>query len=93
MIIISRGGIVEEPALAKALKSGQLAGAAVDCFVEEPPPADHVFYDTPNLIMTPHMAGAYEGFWPAMLQLFTENVTRFVQGRPLLNQANKRLGY
>jgi phosphoglycerate dehydrogenase-like enzyme len=92
-IIISRGGIVEERALADALKSGHLAGAAVDCYVQEPPPPDHFFYDTPNLIMTPHLAGAYEGFWPAMINLFTENLGRFVQGRPLLNQANKRLGY
>jgi phosphoglycerate dehydrogenase-like enzyme len=93
VIIISRGGIVQERALSDALKSGHLSGAAVDCYVQEPPSSDHFFYDTPNLIMTPHMAGAYEGFWPAMLRLFTENFRRFVEGRPLLNQANKRLGY
>lgn len=93
IIIISRGGIVDEPALAEALRNGHVAGAAVDCFVQEPPPPDHVFYDTPNLIMTPHMAGAYEGFWPAMIRLFTENLRRFQQGLPLLNQANKRLGF
>ena len=93
VIIISRGGIVNESALAAALRDGHIAGAAVDCFVQEPPPSDHVFYDTPNLIMSPHIAGAYEGFWPAMIQLFTENLRRFHQGRPLLNQANKRLGY
>jgi len=93
VIIISRGGIVDEPALAAALRDGHLAGAAVDCFVQEPPPSEHVFYDTPNLIMSPHMAGAYEGFWPAMISLFTENLRRFRLGQPLLNQANKRLGY
>jgi phosphoglycerate dehydrogenase-like enzyme len=93
VIIISRGGIVQEKALADALVSGHLAGAAVDCFEQEPPPSDHFFYDTPNLIMTPHMAGAFEGFWPAMMNLFTENLRRFHEGRPLLNQTNKRLGY
>ncbi|MEO6874367.1 MAG: NAD(P)-dependent oxidoreductase, partial [Opitutaceae bacterium] len=93
VIIISRGGIVDEAALAAALRDGQLAGAAVDCFVQEPPPSDHPFYDAPNLIMSPHMAGAYEGFWPAMIGLFTENLRRFHLGQPLLNQANKRLGY
>lgn len=93
VIIISRGGIVDEPALAAALRDGHLAGAAVDCFVQEPPPPEHVFYDTPNLILSPHMAGAYEGFWPAMISLFTENLRRFRLGQPLLNQANKRLGY
>jgi phosphoglycerate dehydrogenase-like enzyme len=93
VVIISRGGIVQERALADALASGHLAGAAVDCFEQEPPPSKHFFYDTPNLIMTPHMAGAFEGFWPAMMQLFAENLRRFHDGRPLLNQTNKRLGY
>ncbi len=93
IIIISRGGIVDETALAEALHTGHIAGAAVDCFVQEPPLSDHIFYDAPNLIMTPHMAGAFEGFWPALIKLFTENLRRFNQGLPLLNQANKRLGY
>ena len=43
--------------------------------------------------MTPHMAGAYEGFWAAFFDLFAANVHRFSKGEPLLNQANKRLGY
>lgn len=93
IIIISRGGIVTERALADALVSGRVAGAAVDCYDQEPPPSEHFFYEVPNLIMTPHLAGAFEGFWPAMIQLFTENLRRFQRGEPLLNQANKRLGY
>lgn len=93
VIIISRGGIVQERALADVLVGGHLGGAAVDCFEQEPPPPEHFFYDTPNLIMTPHMAGAFEGFWPAMMSLFAENLRRFHEGRPLLNQTNKRLGY
>ncbi len=93
VIIISRGGIVQERPLADALRHGHLAGAAVDCFEQEPPPADHFFYETPNLIMTPHMAGAFEGFWPAMMTLLTENLRRYHAGQPLHNQTNKRLGY
>lgn len=93
VIIISRGGIVQERPLADALQSGRLAGAAVDCFEQEPPPSTHFFYDTPNLIMTPHMAGAFEGFWAAMMQLFTENLRRYAARQPLHNQTNKLLGY
>jgi phosphoglycerate dehydrogenase-like enzyme len=93
ILIISRGGIVNENALADALRSGQIAGAAVDCFVEEPLRSDHVFHDVPNIILTPHIAGAFEGFWPAMLVLFTENLRRFTAGKSLLNTANKQLGY
>jgi len=93
VVIISRGGIVQERALADALASGHIGGAAVDCFEQEPPSPGHFFYDTPNLIMTPHMAGAFEGFWAAMMDLFAENLRRFHEGRPLLNRTDKRLGY
>lgn len=93
LILISRGGIVGERALADALLSGHVAGAVVDCFEQEPLPPEHFFHDTPRLILTPHMAGAFEGFWPAMIGLFTENLRRHRAGLPLLNQANKRLGY
>ena len=57
LINTSRGGIVDEPALAEALRSGQLAGAAIDVFQEEPLPAAPHFEDCPNLLLTPHIAG------------------------------------
>lgn len=50
MVIISRGGIVNETALAAALRDGQLAAAAVDCYVHEPLPPDHFLFDVPNLL-------------------------------------------
>ncbi len=55
----ARGGIVDEAALADALRSGHLAGAALDVFAEEPlgPEAGAVFEGVPNLILTPHIAG------------------------------------
>ena len=93
MVIISRGGIVAEPALADALRSGQLAEAVVDCFVREPLPADHFFFDVPNLILTPHMSGVYEGFWPLMVGLIGENLRRLKAGQPLLNLTNRQHGY
>jgi len=93
MIIISRGGIVAEAALASALRRGQLAEAAVDCFVREPLPPDHPFFDVPNLIMTPHMSGVYEGFWPIMVALLGENLRRHRSGLPLLNPTHRQHGY
>lgn len=93
LVIISRGGIVAEPALADALRSATLAGAAVDCFVREPPPPDHVFFNAPNLILTPHMSGVYAGFWPVMNHLLCENLRRFTNGEPLLNLVSRQHGY
>jgi len=93
MIIISRGGIVVEQALADALRSGSLAEAVVDCYVREPLPADHFFFDVPNLIMTPHMSGVYDGFWSLLTSLLAENLRRLKSGQPLLNQTDRQAGY
>ena len=57
LINTSRGGIVDEVALASALKSGHLGGAAIDVFGSEPLPASPHFEDCPNLMLTPHIAG------------------------------------
>lgn len=58
VINCARGGIINEEALAEALQSGHLAGAALDVFVQEPPPADHPLVKLPNVVLTPHLGAS-----------------------------------
>ena len=57
LVNVARGGVVDEAALADALREGTIAGAAVDVFEDEPLPANSVFEGVPNLVLTPHIAG------------------------------------
>ncbi len=93
IVIVSRGGIVEERALAESLSSGHLAGAAVDAYMREPPPADHPLFDAPNLIMTPHMSGVFKEYWEVASELLCLNLERFARGQRLLNRVVPARGY
>ncbi len=57
LVNVSRGGVVDEPALVKALKGKKIAGAGLDVFVEEPVPCDHAYLELDNVVFTPHIAG------------------------------------
>ena len=86
-----RGGIVDEPALAAALAEGRLAGAVLDVFQEEPLPRDHVFWSTPNLLITAHTAALSvpEDIAP----VFIENYRRLLRAEPLKYRVDFDLGY
>ena len=60
LINTARGGIVDEKALVRALTAGEIAGAAVDVYEQEPPPADHPLFKLPNVVLTPHLAASTE---------------------------------
>ena len=84
LINLARGGLVDQRAMAAALKSGKLGGAAVDVTDPEPLPADDPFWDSPNLILTPHVAGASGPVGRNRLAAFVgANVARFVAGEPV----------
>jgi phosphoglycerate dehydrogenase-like enzyme len=93
LVHISRGGVVDEPALSEALRAGRLAGAVVDCFVREPTVPEDPLFDVPNLVMTPHMSGVYDAFYPAFNLLLRENLQRLLAARSLLNVVNAAAGY
>jgi phosphoglycerate dehydrogenase-like enzyme len=86
---VSRGGVVDEDALISALKSGRLAGAGLDVFGTEPPPADHPLFALETVVATPHVAGVTEQSHEAIGRVVAENIERLKGGRPLLHQANR----
>jgi phosphoglycerate dehydrogenase-like enzyme len=93
LLVVSRGGIVDEPALIAALVEGRLAGAGLDVQSREPLPADDPLWDAPNLILTPHCSGASELTRERVWAITDENVRRFVTGQPLINVCDKRAGF
>jgi phosphoglycerate dehydrogenase-like enzyme len=93
LINVSRGKLIDDRALAAALVDGHLGGAALDAFEREPLPADHIFWDLPNLLVTPHTAAFGQDYWRPAVDLFVENLRRFRSGEPLTNVVDKRRGY
>lgn len=93
LINVARGPIVDEQALTGALLRGDIAGAALDVFCQEPLPETHPLWQCPNVIISPHMAGDFFGWRDALLEVFLANFERFRAGRPLLNVVQKDLGF
>jgi phosphoglycerate dehydrogenase-like enzyme len=77
---------VDERALAAALESGQLGGAYLDVFEQEPLPADSPLWALPNVMISPHNASASAGNDDRATRIFLANVVNWAQGRPLQNE-------
>jgi phosphoglycerate dehydrogenase-like enzyme len=92
-INISRGKLIKEKDLVRALKEKLILGAGLDVFEEEPLPQDSELYTLPNVIITPHIAGVTPHFWDNVYQLLCDNIERFLKGLPLKNIVNKKEGY
>jgi len=93
LVDVSRGGVVDHTALLSALKEHRLAGAVLDVFSEEPLPEDSPLWKAPNVILTPHVSGISAQFDERVLQLFIENLRRYMAGQPLLNIYDPGRGY
>ncbi len=92
-INVSRGWLVDNDALVRALKERRIAGAALDATEPEPLPSDHPLWTAGNIIITSHSSAVSAGSTRRNMELFCENMRRYVNGLPLLNVVDKKRGY
>jgi glyoxylate/hydroxypyruvate reductase A len=93
LVNVARGQVVDERALIEALESGQLGGAALDVVEQEPLPAENRLWDLPNVLISPHSASTVDSENERIVELFIENLRRWLDGRPLLNRFDRSRGY
>ena len=93
VVNVGRAKIVDTDALIDALTSGHLGGASLDVFPQEPLPADHPLWKTPNVILTPHTSGFRRGHWDEVVELYADNIQRWLTGEPLKYRIEPELGY
>ena len=80
LINVARGKVMDEPALIAALQGGRIAGAGLDCTVEEPLPNGSPLWDIPNVLITPHTAGETRAYEDNVIDLLLENLDRLWRG-------------
>ena len=90
---VARGPMVVEDALRRALDSGIVACASIDAPDPEPAPAGHWMYDHPGVRLSPHSSWNWPGAFPAMFEMFIENLRRYLDHEPLLSVVNPADGY
>ena len=93
LINVARGSLIDEAALADALRNHRIGGAALDVFDKEPLPAESPFWDLDNLLITPHTAATSDKMWERHYALIKENLHRYLAGEPLLGLVDKQVGY
>ncbi len=92
-INIGRGALVDEAALIASLRQGHLLGAALDVFQKEPLPPESPLWTMDNVIVSPHSASTSDRENARITDLFCRNLRRFLDGEPLLNRLDTRLGF
>ncbi len=91
LVNVARGTLVDDNALIESLDSGHLAAAVLDVFRAEPLPDGHPFWCHPSIRVTPHNAAGGAGRFQRQADLFKENLDRYLDGRPLLNEVTNAI--
>ncbi|HZI57206.1 MAG TPA: D-2-hydroxyacid dehydrogenase [Verrucomicrobiae bacterium] len=93
LVNVSRGALVDESALVKALRDHRLAGAALDVFAKEPLPRGSALWKMPQVLITPHTAFLTANVWERHYAAFTANLKRYLAGQSLEGVVDKSRGY
>ncbi len=93
IINIARGAIIDEAALVRALKENRIGGAALDVFEHEPLPPESELWGMENVILTPHISGGTPVYMERAVELFCDNLRRYLAGEPLRNVVEVERGY
>jgi len=93
LIDVSRGGVVDHNALVEALSEKRLGGAALDVYPVEPLPPSSPLWEMPNVLLSPHIAGASDRYFEQAAVLFAINLQRYLTDQPLLNEFDPKRGY
>jgi phosphoglycerate dehydrogenase-like enzyme len=93
VVNVGRARIIDTEALMASLAAGHLGGASLDVFPQEPLPPEHPLWKTPNVILTPHTSGFRQGHWDEVIDLFGDNLERWLKGEPLKFKIEPELGY
>jgi phosphoglycerate dehydrogenase-like enzyme len=93
LINVGRAKIIDTDALIQSLANGHLGGASLDVFPQEPLPPEHPLWKAPNVILTPHTSGFRQGHWEEVIELFGDNLDRWLKKEPLKFRIEPELGY
>jgi phosphoglycerate dehydrogenase-like enzyme len=93
VVNVGRGEVIDQDAMIEALKSGALGGAGLDVTTPEPLDPKSLLWDIENVLLTPHISGAKQGYNDEACEVFVENLRRFGSGRTMLNLIDRSLGY
>lgn len=93
VIVVSRGGIVDETAMIDGLRSGHIAGAGLDVFEKEPLDLQSPLWDMDNVLISPHTSSTSPELWGGRREIVKENLRRFLADKPLLYVCDKEAGF
>ena len=93
LINIARGEIIDDSALINALENQTISGAALDVFKDEPLSKNHPFFNYDNLFLSPHISGNFPEYQNDMIDLFIDNLNRFLSKKNLKNRICKKRLY